>query len=52
MKEITITCTWETTRTVEVDDDFVVPSTLDGFPEDVLDEMRADDASASLVDWR
>jgi len=51
VKTITITCTWETTHEVEVPDDFVVPSTLSGFPEDVLDEMRCD-GTESLVDWR
>jgi len=52
VKKITITCTWETTHEVEVPDDFVVPDTLGEFPKDALEEMRADDPSACLVDWR
>lgn len=49
MKEITITCTWRSTHVVEVEDDFEVHSNLSGFPDDVLEEMSAN--NAELVDW-
>ena len=48
-KEITIRCKWESSHTVEVPDDFTVPSTLAEFPDDVLDELTSD--TAELVDW-
>jgi hypothetical protein len=49
VKTITITCTWRSTHEIEVPDDFVVPSTLSGFPPEVLDEI--DSHTAELVDW-
>ena len=48
-KEITITATWQTRHTVEVPDDFRVPNTLDGFRDDVLEEISS--ANAELIDW-
>ena len=49
MKEVTITCTWQSKHVVEVPDDFTIPNTLDGFPDDVLEELTAQ--NAELVDW-
>ncbi len=49
MKEITITCRWESTHTVEVPDDFTVTGNLGDFPADALEEMTPH--NASLVDW-
>lgn len=49
MKTITITATWKSYHEVEVPDDFVVPSNLSDFPEDVLEEITSD--VATLVDW-
>lgn len=48
-KEITITCTWQSTHVVEVPIDFTVPNTLGGFPEDVLEELTSH--IAELIDW-
>ena len=48
-KEITVTCRRESVQTVEVPDDFTVPSNLSDFPEDVLEELTSD--NATLVDW-
>jgi hypothetical protein len=50
MKEITITCTWESVHVIEVPDDFVVPETLDSFPPEALEEMKP--TTAELVDWK
>jgi len=49
MKEITITCEWQSTHVVTVPDDFVVPATLAEFPDDVLEELTSD--TADLVGW-
>ena len=49
MKEIEITCKWESRHLIEVPDDFVVPSTLSGFPPEALEEMKP--TTAELVDW-
>lgn len=49
MKTIEVTCTWRTTHQIEVPDDFEIPSTLDGFPEEALEEMTSQ--NAELVDW-
>lgn len=49
MKTVTITCEWRSTHVVEVPDDFVIPNTLDGFPDDVLEELTSN--TAELVDW-
>lgn len=49
MKEITITCTWESNCTVTVPDDFEVPNKLDEFPEEVLEQLTTN--GATLVDW-
>lgn len=49
MKEVTIHMVWNNSVTVEVDDDFTVPGTLNEFPEDVLEQM--DTQGASLVAW-
>jgi len=48
-KEITITCEWRSTHVVEVPDDFTIPDTLSGFPEDILEELTAN--NAELLDW-
>ena len=49
MKTITVYMTWRNSVDVEVPDDFTIPSTLDSFPEDVLEEMTSQ--GAELVDW-
>jgi hypothetical protein len=49
MKEITITCTWQSKHVVEVPDDFQVPKKLDDFPDHVLEELTSD--TAELTDW-
>ena len=49
MKEVTVTCEWRSTHVVEVPDDFEIPAHLDGFPNDVLEELTA--TNAELVDW-
>jgi len=49
MKEITITCTWQSSHAIEVPDDFEVPDTLSGFPADALEQMTP--LTAELVDW-
>jgi hypothetical protein len=48
-EEITITCRWETSHTVEVPLGWRPTARLDDFPEDVLEQLRCD--TASLVDW-
>lgn len=50
MKEIQITCTWESSHWVEVEDNFEVPSNLGDFPEEVLEELTP--VAATLIDWR
>jgi hypothetical protein len=49
MKTVTIHATWHTQHTLEVEDDWRVPDTLDGFTEEQLEEMTT--LGASLVDW-
>jgi hypothetical protein len=49
VKEIEITCTWRSTHLITVPDDFEVPSTLEGFTPQMLDEMNSH--TAELVDW-
>lgn len=48
-KEVTITCTWKSTHVVDVPADFELPAYLDGFPDDVLEELTS--STAELVDW-
>ena len=48
-KTVTIRCRWESSHEIEVPEDFTVPSTLDGFPAEALEEMTAE--TAELVDW-
>lgn len=48
-KVITVHMTWRNSVEIEVPADFEMPSTLDGFPEDALEQM--DTAGAELVDW-
>ena len=48
-KEVTIKAVWHSYHTIEVPDDWEVPSTLDGFPPEALEEITSD--VASLVDW-
>jgi hypothetical protein len=50
MKTITVTFVWKSSVRMEVPDGFKVPSTLDGFPEDVLEEVTP--LTAELVDWK
>lgn len=47
--EIHVTCTWRSTHTVEVPDDFTDTGTLSDFPPEALEEM--DSHAAELVDW-
>ena len=49
VKEITIHCTWRSSHTVEVPDDFEVPGNLSSFPPDVLEQMTP--LTAELADW-
>ena len=51
MKTIYITCEWRSHHSVEVPDDFPeeTPRYLDGFPDEVLEEMTSN--GAELVDW-
>jgi hypothetical protein len=50
-KEVRVIVVWHTTHMLTVPEDWTVPATLDGFPEEALEEMRADDPSAEIVDW-
>lgn len=49
LMEIHVTCTWRSTHTVEVPDDFTDTGTLSDFPPEALEEM--DSHTAELVDW-
>ena len=49
MKTITVKCTWVSYNDIEVPDDFTIPSYLNDFPPDALEEMTS--ANAELVDW-
>lgn len=48
-KEVNVRATWYSYHTIEVPDDWRVPSNLDGFPEEALEEITSD--VAELVDW-
>lgn len=48
-EEITITSVWHATTRVEVPKGWRPPSTLDGWPDGVLDQV--DTTGAELVDW-
>jgi hypothetical protein len=48
-EEISITCKWESTLTVEVPKGWRPGSSLDDFPESVLDQITSE--TAELVDW-
>jgi len=50
MKEVEITCTWESVHRIEVPDDWEVPDTLNGFPPEALEQIKSD--TAALTDWR
>jgi len=49
MKTVRIACTWRTTHEIEVPDDWEVPSTLDGFSDEALEDI--DSHAAELIDW-
>lgn len=49
MREVRVTATWRSTHIFEVDDDWEVPNTLDGFDEDQLEELTP--VASELVDW-
>jgi hypothetical protein len=49
MREVTVECTWRSTHTVDVPDDFKDTGSLSDFPADALEEMNAQ--TAELVDW-
>lgn len=49
MKTVTIYMTWTNSVDVEVPDNFEMPHSLDGFPEDVLEQM--DSTGVELTDW-
>jgi hypothetical protein len=51
-KTITVTATWRSTHTIEVDDNFETNRTfryLNDFPDEVLEEITSE--VAELVDW-
>jgi hypothetical protein len=50
MKEIEVECTWRSTHTVEVPDDFTDTGYLEDFPPEAVEQMDA--KAAELVDWR
>lgn len=47
--KVVVEVIWRTRHEIEVPDDWVMPATLDGFPEDALDQMTS--ANAELIDW-
>lgn len=49
MKEIAVTCIWQSTHTIEVPDDFTDTGTLSDFPEQALMDMTSH--TAELTDW-
>jgi len=49
MKVVKVYVTWKSSHDIEVPDDWEMPRTLDGFPDDALEEMTSQ--NAELVDW-
>lgn len=49
-KIVRVTFTWKSDHDLEVPEDWKVPSTLDGFGEEALEEVSSH--NAELVDWR
>lgn len=49
MKRVSLEVTWRSTHSFEVEDEWRVPNTLDGFTQEQLEEMTSQ--NAELVDW-